>query len=220
MLAKSLIKDIIPPLKITDTGERALAWMEEFRIRYLPVVNGTEFLGIISEADIIGLSRKTKPLSEFSVPLDRVCIKEDQHVYEAVKFMSKYHYPIVPVLDGDQHYSGILTVMDLIESFAELFAVYGPGGIIQLEVNQRDYSLSEIAQLVESNDSSIMSLSVNPMPDQTKLDITIKVNKIDLTRILSAFYRYNYNVKAFYHQSEFAEDLQNRYEAFMNYLKM
>ena len=220
MLAKSLIKDIIPPLKITDTGERALAWMEEFRMRYLPVVNGTEFLGIISEADIIGLARKTKPLADFSVPLDRVYIKEDEHVYEAVRFISKYNYPIVPVLDTDQHYAGILTVMDIIESFAGLFAVSGPGGIIQLEVNQHDYVLSEIAQLVEANDASIMSLSVNPMPDQTKLDITIKVNKIDLTRILSAFYRYNYNIKAFYHQSEFAEDLQSRYEAFMNYLKM
>lgn len=220
MLAKSLIKDLIPPLKISDTGERALLWMEEFRLRYLPVVNETKFLGIISETDIQGLSDKSLYLGHYSLPLDRVFILEDQHVYEAVKFVSHYNYPIIPVLDADQNYTGIITVMDLMESFADLFVVKAPGGIIQLEVNNHDYKLSEIAQLVEANDAHIMSLSANPTRDQSKIEVTIKVNKIDLSRILAAFYRYNYTVKSYYHQSEFSEDLQNRYDSFMNYLKM
>lgn len=220
MLARSLIKDIIPPLKITDAGERALLWMEEFRTHYLPVVNSTNYLGIISETDILGLANKSLQLGNYAVPLDRVFIYESQHVYDAVRFVSNYNYPIIPVLDSDQHYAGLLTVTDLIESFAELFAVNGPGGIIQLEVNQKDYMLSEIAKLVEGNDAHIMSLNVNPSPDQLKMEITIKVDKTDLSRIIESLYRYNYNVKTFYHQSEFSEDLQERYEAFMNYLKM
>ncbi|HKR05622.1 MAG TPA: CBS domain-containing protein [Bacteroidia bacterium] len=220
MLARSLIKDIIPPLKITDAGERALSWMEEFRTHYLPVVNSTNYLGIISETDILGLANKSLQLGNYAVPLDRVFIYENQHVYDAVRFVSNYNYPIIPVLDNDQHYAGLLTVTDLIESFAELFAVNGPGGIIQLEVNQKDYMLSEIAKLVEGNDAHIMSLNVNPSPDQLKMEITIKVDKTDLSRIIESLYRYNYNVKTFYHQSEFSEDLQERYEAFMNYLKM
>lgn len=220
MLSKSLIKDVIPPLKISDTGERALLWMAEFRLRYLPVVDGTKFLGIISETDVHGLADRSLHLGHYSLPLDPVFIREDQHVYDVVKFISNYNYPIVPVLDSDQHYAGMITVMDVIESFAELFVVKAPGAIIQLEVNQHDYKLSEIAQLVESNDAIIMSLSANPKPDQSKIEITIKVNKVDLSRILSALYRYNYNVIAFYHQSEFTEDLQSRYDSFMNYLKM
>jgi predicted transcriptional regulator len=220
MLARSLIKDIIPPLKITDTGERALLWMEEFRIRCLPVVNGTEYLGIISETDIHGLVNKTSELGHYAIPLDRVFINENQHVYDAVKFVTNYKYPLIPVLDTDNQYLGMITVGDLIENFAGLFAVNGPGGIIQFEVNQKDYKLSEVAQLIESNDAAIMSLNVNPVGDGSKLEITIKINKIDLSRILEAFYRYNYDVKTFYHQSEFVEDLQNKYEAFMNYLKM
>jgi acetoin utilization protein AcuB len=219
MLARSLIKDIIPPLKITDTGERALLWMEEFRMRYLPVINSTTYLGIISETDVQGIANKTHQLAQHAVPLDRVFINENQHVYDAVRFVAQYNYPMIPVLDNDQRYAGIVTVTDLIESFAELFAVNGPGGIIQFEVNLKDYMLSEIAQLIESNDAHIMSLSVNPVGDQ-KMQITIKVDKTDLSRILEAFYRYNYEVKTFSHQSEFTEDLQSRYDAFMNYLKM
>ena len=220
MIARSLIKDIIPPLKITDTGERALLWMSEFRTHYLPVIDSTNYLGIISETDVQGFANKAVPLGQYAVPLDRVFINENQHVYDAVRFISNYNYPLIPVLDNDQKYAGMVTVTDLIESFAELFAVKGPGGIIVLEVNQKDYQLSEIAQLIEANDAGIMSLNVNPSPDQTKLEITIKVNKTDLSRIVEAFFRYNYSVKTFYHQSEFSEDLQNRYEAFMNYLKI
>lgn len=211
---------MVPPLKITDTGERALLWMEEFRTHYLPVISATNYLGIISETDILGLANKSLQLGHYAVPLERVFINENQHVYDAVRFVSNFKYPIIPVLDNDQHYAGMVTVSDLIDSFAELFAVNGPGAIIELEVNQKDYMLSEIAKLIEANDAHIISLSVNPSPDQLKMDITIKVDKIDLSRILEAFYRYNYNVKTFYHQSEFSENLQERYEAFMNYLKI
>jgi acetoin utilization protein AcuB len=220
MLARSLIKDVIPPLKITDTGERALLWMHEFRTHYLPVIDAADYLGIISEADVQGLADKSLPLANYAVPLDKAFINENQHVYDAVRFISNYRYPMIPVLDNDQKYAGMVTVTDLIESFAELFAVNGPGGIIVLDVNQKDYMLSEISQLIEANDASIMSLNVNPSPDQTKLEITIKVNRTDLSRIIEAFYRYNYSVKTFTHQSEFSDDLQNRYDAFMNYLKI
>jgi len=220
MLIRSLIKDVIPPLKITDTGDRAMAWMDEFRLKYLPVVRGQEFLGIISEADIMGLSDRNLPLEHFSLPLEHVFLYDNQHVYDAVKFISNYNFPVVPVLDNDQHYAGLVSVMDIIDSFSELYAVKAPGGIIQLEINHNDYKLSEIAQLIEANDAYVMSLSAQPTTDQQKLNVTIKVNIIDLARILAALYRYNYNVVAYYHQSEQTADLQNRYESFMNYLKM
>ncbi|MFI5218445.1 MAG: CBS domain-containing protein [Bacteroidia bacterium] len=220
MLVSSLIKDVIPPLKITDTGERALAWMEEFRLRYLPVIRNQDFLGIISESDVMGLGDRKKALEHFTLPFERVFVYDNQHVYDAVKFVSNYNFSVVPVLDSEQHYAGLISVMDIIDSFSELYAVKSPGGIIELEINQNDYSLSEIAQLVEANDGSIMSLHADPSADQTKINVTIKVNILDLSRILAAFYRYNYNVTAYYQQNEFSADLQNRYESFMNYLKM
>lgn len=220
MLAGTLIKDIIPPLKITDSGERALAWMSEFRVRYLPVVSGREYLGIVSENDLLGLGDKSKPVGEFSLPLDRVFISDSQHVFDAIRFVTRFNYPVVPVLDNENLYAGLITVMDLIQCFSELNAVETPGGIIRLEVDSKNFLLSEIAQIVESHDASIVSLSAVQTPDGSKTNITLKVNRIDLTRILAALYRHNYDVKAYYHQSEFPEDLQNRYDAFMNYLKM
>ena len=92
--------------------------------------------------------------------------------------------------------------------------------IIILEVNNVDYSLSQISQIVEGNDAKILSAYVANVPNSTKVEVTLKTNKEDLTRILQTFIRYNYIVKATFHQSSFEEDMRSRYDEFINYINM
>ena len=89
-----------------------------------------------------------------------------------------------------------------------------------MEMPFKDYSMSHIAQVIESDGAHILSASVSSTRDQNMIEITLKVDKVDLSRILAAFYRLNYNVTSSFHQSEHSEDLQNRYEGLMNYLNM
>lgn len=220
MLAKELIKDTIPPLKPGDTGRKALKWMEEFRVRQLPVVNKQQFIGLLTDVDVLGFNDPSLPISHYSLSLIRPFINENQHVYDAIKFATNNKYSVVPVLNDEQQYVGVITMHDLVESFAELKSVKSPGGIIILEFSSKDFSLSEVAQVVESNDAMILSSNVNASADQTKIELTIKINKLDLSRILAAFFRYNYTVKASFQHSDQQEDLQSRYDSFMNYLNI
>lgn len=220
MLARDLIKDLIPPLKTSDTGLKALSWMEEFKVTHLPIVNKEDFLGLISEEDILGLNSPEEPIGNHPLSLIRPFVTEDQHVYEVIKIVTRLKLSLVPVLSVKDQYLGVITIPDLMESFATLTAVNNPGGIIILELNINDYSLSEIAQIVEGDDAKILSLYVSPHPDSTKMEVTLKINKTDLTRILASFYRYEYQVKASYHESEFKEDMQDRFDSFMNYLNI
>ena len=220
MLASELIKDLIPPLKTSDTGLKALNWMEEFKVTHLPIVNKEDFLGIISEDDILALNKPEEPIGNHPLSLIRPFVKEDQHVYEVIKLITKMKLSLVPVLSVREQYLGVITIPDLMDATAVLTAVNNPGGIIILEMNVNDYSLSEIAQIVESDDASILSLYVANQPDSTKLEVILKINKIDLTRIIASFNRYEYHVKASYHESEFNEDMQDRFDSFMNYLNI
>lgn len=220
MLAKELIKDTIPPLKPSDSGKKALRWMEEFRVPQLPVVNKQQFLGLISDIDVLGFSDLNLPISHYSLSLIRPFINENQHVYDAVKFATNNKFSIVPVLNDAQQYIGVITMHDLVESFAELKSVKVPGGIIILEFSSKDFSFAEVAQVVESNDARILSSNINVSDDQTRIELTLKINKLDLTRILASFYRYSYTVKASFHHSDQQEDLQNRYDSFMNYMNI
>lgn len=220
MLAKDLITDEIPPLKTTDTGLMAINWMDEFKVSHLPIVSKHEYLGLISDTDILDLNITDDEIGKSKLSLMRPFVLESQHVYEVIKMVSNLKLTVLPVLNEQQHYVGLIPVTGLLQQFATLAATREPGGVIILEMNIHDYSLSQIAQIVEGNDGKILSSYVNSLPDSTQIEVTIKLNKEDLSGILQTFYRYNYNVKASFHQSEFHDDMKNRFDSFMNYINI
>ena len=220
MFAKELISNDIPPLKTSDVGVKALGWMDEFKVKHLPLVNKREYLGLISEDEIMDIDQPESDLSGLKITLIRPFILENQHVYDAIKLISLFKVSIVPVLNEQQEYLGIITANTLMEYFARTSAVLEPGSIIVLELNVNDYSLTQIAQIIEGNDAKILSCYLTPEKDSTKLEVTLKVNKEDLSGITQTFNRYNYTIKALFHHSEFADDLKRRYDSFMNYIKI
>jgi hypothetical protein len=138
-----------------------------------------------------------------------------------IALASKLKLTVVPVLDEKKQYLGLITQSELLHYFAELLAVKNPGGIIVLELNQNDYSLSQIAQIVEGNDAKILGLYVSSSSDTTKMDVTIKINRTDLSAVLQTFARYNYTVKASYLDDNTMDSLySDRYDQFMRYLSI
>jgi acetoin utilization protein AcuB len=221
MLAKDLISSTVPSLCTSDTGLKALSWMDIFRISHLPIVNNSEFLGLISDKDIYDLNMADEPIGNHSLSLSRPFVKAHQHPYEVISLASELKLTIVPVLDEANNYLGVITLQDLMHFVAELTALKQPGGLIVLELNVNDYSLSQIAQIIESNDAKILSLYVNSPSDSTKLDVYIKLNITDLTSVTQTFNRYNYTIKASYLDNDKMDSLyNNRFELFMKYLNV
>ena len=220
MLAKDLISDAIMPLKTSDTGITALNWMEEFRVSHLPIVNNSDFLGLVSESDIYELGNYEEPLGNHPLGLYKPYVFEDQHVYDVIRQVYEQKLSLIPVLDHKNHYLGSITLQCLVKYFARLAAVDNPGGIIVLEMGIRDYSLSEIARLVEMNDSSILSLYVQTLPDSTRIEVTIKINRMDIGAIIQTFNRYNYNIKASFFEGDYTDSLRDRYDSLMKFLEI
>lgn len=220
MFAKDLITDTIPPLKVSDTGLKALGWMDEFKVRHLPLVNNTEFLGLISEGDILDLNSPEKPLKKLKLSLKRTFVSQDQHIFEVIKLLASLNLTLIPVLNDKQNFLGNITLNHLFRNFAKMASITGTGSLIVLELNVNDYSLSEIGQIVESNDAKILSSYITSHSDSTKLELTLKVNKTNISDILQTFVRYNYTVTAASQQTEYAEDLKNRLEFLINYINI
>ncbi|HEU4718564.1 MAG TPA: CBS domain-containing protein [Bacteroidia bacterium] len=220
MLASQLINDDIPPLKVEDTAEKALRWMDEFRVSHLPVINGKEFIGLISDDDLYDLDDPDAPIGSHKLSLIKPVLHPQQHAYDVLKLMAELGLEVLAVTDEHGTYLGSVTLPRLAEKLSRLAAVREPGGILVLEVNNVDYSLAQIAQIVEGNDAKILSCYVAGIPESTKVEVTLKVNRDDLSRIVQTFNRYNYTVKATFHQSAYEEDLRKRYDEFMNYISM
>lgn len=220
MYARELISDDIPPLKTSDTGERALAWMDEFRVSHLPIVNNVDFLGLISESDILDFNSASEPIGGHSLNLSRPYVFDYQHTYDVLKVMSSLKLTVIPVLNDKDQYLGLIHLSTLLQHFAEMASMKESGGLLILELNLHDYSLSEIARIVESNDAKILSLYISSHIDSTKLEVTIKINRTDLSAIIQTFNRYNYTIKASFHQSEYVDDLKDRFDSFMSFLNI
>ena len=221
MLAIELISDIVPPLKTSDTGLQALSWMDAFRISHLPIVNHTEFLGLISDKDIYNLNMAEEPIGAHRLSLFSPYVFEDQHIYEVIGITSRLKLTVIPVLNRENQYLGLITLHDLVTHFAGLSALQHPGGIIVLDLNEHDYSLTQIAQIIESNDAKILSLYISSDEDSTKLSVTLKINRTDLTSIIQTFERYNYDIKASYMKEDDTDNMyKSRYDLFMRYLNI
>ncbi len=221
MLAKELISDVVPALRTSDTGLRALNWMEIFRVSHLPIVNNKDFLGLISDTDIYDLNMADEPIGNHKLSLFSPYVTSDTHIYGVVEIVSRLKLTVVPVLDTNKQYLGLITMNDLMAHFAELTAMKNPGGIIVLELHENDYSLSQIAQIVEGNDAKILSLYISSPSESMKMEVTLKINRTDLSSILQTFERYNYEIKKTYMEDE-EMDLfyNNRFEEFMKYLSI
>lgn len=220
MLIADLITHDIPALRPADTIEQALEWMEEFKVEHLPVLSHKALAGLVSESDLQALHDNTGKIGDHQFRYLRPVIHPQQHAFDALKIMSGLHLTLVPVLDDNDNYMGSVTQKSVLDKLAGFSSVMEQGGIIELELNKNDYSLTQIASIVEGNDAKILSCYVTSTPDSNKIEVTLKINREDLTRVLQTFHRYNYTVKASYHQAGYEDDLKNRFDEFMRFLNI
>lgn len=221
MFAKDLISNVVFPLKESDSGLMALNLMDEFKVSHLPVVDNLHLLGLLSELDVYNFNAPEDPISAYLSYLKKFFVYDSQHIFDVIKAFSSEQLTLLPVIDGQENFLGIIHPSYLIQNFAEITSLINPGGIIILELNSTDYSLSQIAQIIESNDAKVLGLFIHSNNDTTKIEVNIKVNKIDIRAILQTFNRYNYIIKASFTDDEhYYQDLQDRYNSLMNFLKL
>lgn len=219
MTADTLISNSIIPLRTSDTGEEALEMMSEFYIRHLPIVNNKQLLGVISEDDVLNYDIN-EPIGSYSLSLLRPYVKESDHIYEVMRLMAESQLTVIPVVDEEGDYSGLITQEDLLNFFAKTGTFTEPGSILVLEMSRRDYSLAEIARIVESESALILSSFISSHGDSTRIDVTLKINRQNVQPIIATLDRFDYHVKATFNESEYVDSLKERFDALMSYLKV
>lgn len=220
MLAIELITDAIPPVHTSDSIQKVLDRMIEFRVRHLPIVNEEQFLGLIDENDMLLETDYQTQIGALALSLVNPYVLEDQHIYDVIWTFCERQLTVVPVLDAKKNYLGLISINSLTKYIAELTAVDQPGGIIVLEINNKNNSLAHMAQIVESDNAQILSSYVRTFPDSTRMEVTLKVNKQDISAIIATFLRYEYDIKATFNHSDENDNSRDRYNSLMNYLNL
>ena len=221
MIAEELINHMIPPLKVTDDAHKAIVWMEEFRCNHLPIVNEGQLLGFISEEIILESNDIEKSLGDFELTGLECAVSLESHFYDILRIAGENKLQIVAVLNEDQHYAGVITVQDIMASFAQTAAVKMQGGILVLSMDLIDYSLAEISRLVEENKAKIISSTmVEDTMDPGKIKVTLKINQLDLSRIVATLERFSYRVIGRYQEIRNEANDNDRIDMLLKYLNI
>jgi len=220
MFAEEIISNVITPIKTDDTVQKALDRMNEFKLKHMPVVNDDQFLGLLSEDDLLEIRNHDILIRDVNFSLLNAFVFDNTHTYDVIRLLSTLKLTAVPVLDQKKNYAGLISINNILDSVATLYAVNEPGGIIVLEISNRDNSLAHIAQIVEADNAQILSSYVNSFKDSTRLEVTLKVNKTEITSLVASFERYNYEVKEVYNNTQIDDGSKERYDSFMNYLNI
>lgn len=220
MIYPDLIKNDFKPVQSSDSVHDALQMMEDQKVYHLPVCENGSYQGLISEGDLLDAFDHKNSIAEGSSKMIKVFIAEDKHIIDAIKLFSEFHLSILPVLNAREEYLGYINPYDIINGIGKMLSIETPGGVLVLKLNFNDYYLSQIAQIVESNDAKILAFYINSEPNISQIELSLKINKTDLSSIIDSFNRYDYDVSAAYHKSAGDIDLQYRYENFMKYLNI
>ena len=214
MIARDLISEEIVPLKAFQTGEDALDAMNENHVRHLPIVEKGDLVGLISEDEIFD-SDATKELGKYTLTISHPYVYETDHVYEIMRYLHENKLTLIPVINKQKKYLGSVTLNDLLKYFAETTSLSEHGSVIVLTVPKRTFSLSEIARIVESEHGIVLNSFIHALPNDDDIDVTLKINRQDISPILATFERFSYEIKAAFSESEYVNQLQENYESLM-----
>lgn len=195
--------------------------MDVYRVSHIPVVNDSKYLGLVSDKLIYDLNLVDEPIEKELDKLNTTHAHVDQHIFELAIVMYKLKISVLPVLDTEHYYVGSITLYDLARRFANLFSLQEPGGVLVIETTPTEYSMSQISQIVESNDVKILSFFIDRKPGINNLDLILKLNSEELSGVVQTLTRYNYFVKAIYQDRSMLNDLyQDRFDQFMKFMNI
>jgi len=198
----------------------ALDKMSELHTSQVSVVDEQDLLGILIEDHLLSAHDETQSLNSLMVSLRFLYLYEYQHVYDALQYMDAHQLEILPILDKENAYIGVVTSTDLLSAINETLGNKDTGAIIVLELGKNDISFSHIAHIFEAENIRILNTAVRDIPDTTKMEMTIKVDKKNISTVVASLWRFDYVVKATFNDGSQDSDIKERYDILMNYLNL
>lgn len=219
MIAKELISQTHDALRTSDTGEQAVTMMSIFHVKHLPIVNNEQLLGLIAENDILE-QNLSEPIGSYNLSMTRPYAQQQDHLFEVMKLMAEYRLTVIPVVDDENRYLGLITQDDLIQYYASSFSFEEPGSILVIETDKVNYSLAEVSRIVEEENSAILTSFLTTVEDSTRVQITLKINNHSLSGIVASLERYGYDIAASFAEDEYRDLFKDRYDSLMTYLNV
>lgn len=220
MLTRDLLTQSLPHLKLSDKLYQALQLMNDNHVSHLPIVSDEKFVGLVSEDMLLHAEDDSAELSELQHALINISVKDNEHFLTVIQETVENDLSIMPVVNEENELLGSVTKSELLKNASDFMSLNEPGGMIVLEMEPKQYSFNELSRLVEANETQITQLNTSVDTTTGMLQVTIKINKADVADVVSSLQRHEYNVKYYFGEELYENELRSNYDNLMNYLKI
>lgn len=219
MLVTQLTISNYPVVNLFDKVSLALQFMEDYEVQHLPVENQEKYVGLISKDDLLDAD-DSATLAALEFQLIKVSVSPNEHFLSALNVLVNLGLTLLPVVNTQKELQGVILQKELLKAAAHFNGVEDPGAIIVLEMEKINFAFGELSRLVETNDASIVQLNTNVEAGTGQFLVTIKVNKMEISDILSTFQRYDYTIRYYFGEESYENELKENYDLLMTYLKI
>lgn len=221
MIAEELINQMVPPLKPSDQAGQGLDWMDEFRCNQLPVVADERFLGFVTSDTLIEGNSRDRRIDSLTLTGEDCQVGSDAHFFEILKVSADYKLQMVAVRNEVGRYCGVITTADVMSMFAQTASVQMAGSILVISMDMVQYSMAEIARLIEENKARILGSAMLEDPaDPARIRLVLKIDQADLSRVVATLERFDYKIVGRYQSVQHDDVDRDRYESLMRYLNI
>ncbi|MCH7785548.1 MAG: acetoin utilization protein acuB [Bacteroidetes bacterium] len=218
MNTQQYIINDIKPFEVTTKIKDVQNMFNQLTSSHILVKKKAEYIGCISENDVHSFDGN-KLLSDYLIALEYFFVRDNTNWLDILEAFALHNSNIMPVLGKDNKYLGYYELSDIMSLFNNTPFLNEVGGIIVVEKGIREYSFSEICQIIESNDVKILGVIISKI-ENDNIQATIKIGNTGMNAIVQTFRRYNYNIISNHEEDKFLEDLKDRSKYLDRYLNI
>lgn len=212
------INNDIKAIAIDESIETVQDFFAELSFSHFPVLEDGTYLGSIALDDVETFDTD-KNVSDYRYTLEGFYARTNMIWLDVLEVFARNHTSVVPVLDDNNKYIGYYEITDIVKFFHETPFLKELGGIIIVEKNIDDYSMSQIAQIVESNNGKLLGLFISNV-ENDNVQVTVKITLGAMNEIIQTFRRYNYEIISEHQEDNYLNALKERSDYLDKYLNI
>lgn len=217
----TVIEMIRNDYKALQTSERADVVQDFFNdthLSHFPVLQQDEFMGSLSQNDAETFTFD-KDINQYKYTFESFHARPEIGLLDLIELFARHQTDVVPVLDQNNKYVGYYEVQDIIRIFNETPFLRDPGTTLIVEKEILDYSMSQVMQIVESNNGRVLGCFISDSTAST-VQISIKISSGGINEIIQTFRRYNYEIISEHQEDYYLADLKDRSDYLKKYLSI
>lgn len=218
MYIQDQIINTVPVFEVSGTLKDVIVFFEETTYSHVAVTENGLFLGLLSENDLACFDAEKK-IEDFRYELENFFVTKETAWLDVLEMFSRNEANVLPILDENQSVQGYYDLEDIVAVFIDTPFFKEPGAILVIATGIKDYSFSEIAQIVESNNARLLGAFITDSENDV-VQITLKIGTQNMNEVAQTFRRYNYTIVFGNSDDQFLEDLKQRSDYLEKYLNV